>query len=286
MSASLTLKLTLGASHTELKAVRMRKLALVTGGARRIGREISITLANNGYNVLIHANSSVVEAEALCKEIQSSGENGGRRAHVLQANFAAPNAVTNLIQSVKTHHLTIERGGIDALVHNASIYEATPANFYEDLLHKGNNDQLALLDAEISLMRRMAALHMEVPHHLTLGLLAELRSTRGSVVSLTDTSLGRSWPNRNAYTASKAGLQQLMKNLAGELAPLVRCNCVSPGAILPPTDVVEDFESITNRVPMRRAGTPQEISSAVRFLLENEYINGQTLVVDGGLSLR
>jgi len=263
----------------------MRKLALITGGARRIGREICKSLANSGYNVLIHANTSVEEAEALCKEIRGNGA-VGKQAYVLQANFTIPDAVTNLIRAVKTHHLTTERGGIDAIIHNASIYEATPVTLYEDLLTKKGDEQIELLNAEVSLMRRMTALHMEVPHHLTLGLLAELRSARGCVVSLTDTSLGRSWSHRNAYAASKAGMQQLMKNLAGDLAPEVRCNCVAPGAILAPTAVVEDIEAITSQAPMRRAGTPEEVASAVRFLLENGYITGQTLVVDGGLSLR
>jgi len=262
----------------------MRKLALITGGARRIGREISIALANNGYDLLIHANTSVEEAEALCKEIRGN-DAVGRHAYVLQANLAAPNAATDLIRAVKTHRLTTERGGIDAVIHNASIYEGSPLNVYEDLVHKGDIECHELLNAEISLMRRMTALHLEVPHHLTLGLLAELRAARGCVVSLTDTSLGRSWSNRAAYTASKAGLQQLMKNLAGDLAPEVRCNCVSPGAILAATAIKEDIEAITSQVPMRRAGRPQEVASAVRFLLENEYITGQTLVVDGGLSL-
>ncbi len=265
----------------------MTKLALVTGGARRIGREICKTLSDGGYNVLIHANKSLEEAEQLCAEIQKDSASGCK-AQVIQADFFAPNAANSFINAVKVHNLTLQRGGLDALIHNASIYEATPAQFYENSINRENSQLDALLSSELSLLRRMLLLHMEIPHQLTLGLLPELRAVHGGVIALTDTSLGQSWSHRSAYTSSKAGLQQLMKNFAGDLAPAVRCNCVSPGPILQWADanVVEDFSAITGRVPLQRAGTPREVATAVHFLLENKYITGHTLVVDGGISLR
>jgi pteridine reductase len=259
----------------------MTKLVLVTGGARRIGAAICRDLARNGYDVLIHANTSISDAEALRDDISRKGI---QRAGIVHADFSQPGGAAKFIRDVQSHSLITNRGGaLDGLIHNASIYETSNLNSFKEF--KENGTSTLSLENEILLLRRMMLIHMEIPYHITLGLANELRRAKGCVVALTDTSLGRAWPSRTAYTTSKAGLHQLMMNLAGDLSPEIRCNCVSPGAILHSEHVDESFDEVTNKALLKRPGTPQEIAAAVRFLLQNSYITGHDLVVDGGQSL-
>jgi NAD(P)-dependent dehydrogenase (short-subunit alcohol dehydrogenase family) len=100
-----------------------------------------------------------------------------------------------------------------------------------------------------------------------------------------DTSLGRAWDGLSHYTSTKAGLRQLMMNLAGDLAPDVRVNCVAPGAILAADWEAEHFASVIERVPLGRGGTPEDVAKAVMFLTESAYLSGQVINVDGGWSV-
>ena len=102
---------------------------------------------------------------------------------------------------------------------------------------------------------------------------------------MVDTSLGRAWKGLSQYTASKAGLRQLMMNLAGDLAPEIRVNCVAPGAILAAEWESENFASIVEKVPLGRAGEPNDVAKAILFLLESTYLSGQIINVDGGWSV-
>ena len=186
----------------------MQKLVLITGGARRIGAAISRDLAKNGYDVLIHANSSISDAEALRDEICKDGI---KRAGIVHADFSQTDGAAKLIMAVQSHKLTLDRGGaLDGLIHNASIYESS--NFSSSKKYDEMGTRFASLENEILLLRRMMLIHVEVPYHITLGLVNELRRAKGCVIALTDTSLGRAWPTRTAYTTSKAGLHQLMSN--------------------------------------------------------------------------
>jgi NAD(P)-dependent dehydrogenase (short-subunit alcohol dehydrogenase family) len=169
---------------------------------------------------------------------------------------------------VENHPFIKQRDGLDVLVHNASKYS-----------------QIPLEDLTVEDMRVMNRLHVESPLQLTQGLTLCLSSIEGSVVALTDTSEGQHWEKLTHYTASKAGLRQLMLGLAGELAPRVRVNCVGPGAILSADWEQEHFDNVLQRVPLRRSGTPADIASAVFFLANASYITGQELKVDGGWTL-
>ena len=100
-----------------------------------------------------------------------------------------------------------------------------------------------------------------------------------------DTSLGRSWEGLSHYTSTKAGLRQLMMNLAGDLAPEVRVNCIAPGAIMAAPWEAEHFASVIERVPLGRGGSPQDVAKALMFLVQSEYLSGQVINVDGGWSV-
>ncbi len=259
-----------------------RKVALVTGGAKRIGREICLQLARNDYDVLIHCNRSVKEAGLLVQEIEELSD-GNARAAVVTADFSVQSDTENLAKTVRHHAFVSERGGLDALVLNASTYETGAA-----FAHASDDASMEASAAqELGLLQKMMQVHVVASHTLSLRLVQELRSSgNGSIVSITDTSLGKSWQRLSAYSSSKAALQQLMKSLAGDLAPRIRCNVVSPGAILPAEAVAEDWKHLVSKIPLRRSGTPAEIASAVLFLISNGYMNGHTLVCDGGLSLQ
>jgi pteridine reductase len=113
----------------------------------------------------------------------------------------------------------------------------------------------------------------------------KLKAKKGSVIGMVDTSWDHAWEELAHYTATKAALRQLLINLAGELAPEIRVNGIAPGAILAAAWEKERFEKILEKVPLGRAGTPEDIAGAVKFLADASYITGFILPVDGGWSL-
>ena len=154
------------------------------------------------------------------------------------------------------------------LVHNASIY---------------NQEDFATVTPQE--LRRFTSVHLDAPFFITQGLVPKLKGKNGSVVGIVDTSINQSWEELSHYTATKAALRQLLLNLAGELAPEIRVNGVAPGAILAADWEKERFEEVLKRVPLGRAGKPEDIANAVKFLLESDHISGQTLFVDGGWNI-
>ena len=120
---------------------------------------------------------------------------------------------------------------------------------------------------------------------LTQALVPVLKAVNGCVIGMIDTSLGRSWEGLSHYTSTKAGLRQLMMNLAGDLAPEVRVNCIAPGAIMAAPWEAEHFASVIERVPLGRGGSPQDVAKALMFLVQSEYLSGQVINVDGGWSV-
>ena len=242
-----------------------KPVVLVTGGGKRIGAEISKLLINSGFFVLIHVNNSVAQAEQIIADNMQSGEKSG---DVIRADLSDDLAIKSMIETVKTHKQVIQSGGLAGLVHNASLYE--PVSFEELTLET---------------FRLYQKIHVETPFYLTSQLLSELKNANGCVVGIVDTSQGRSWDQLSHYTSSKSGLRQLMTNLAGDLSPDVRVNCVAPGAIISASWELEHFASVIEKVPMERSGSPKDIANAVKFLLESDHISGQTLFVDGGWNI-
>ena len=245
-----------------------KQVALVTGGARRIGAAIVRRLHAEGLDIALHFHASSADATTLAGELES------RRAGstlLLQAELADFDRLPELIAA------TIGRfGRLDALVNNASAFfptafgESTPAQW----------DALFAANARAPFFLSQAA----APH---------LRATRGAIVNLTDIHGERPLRAHAIYGMSKAALLQMTRALALELAPDVRVNAVSPGAILWPEasgvnagvdDAVK--QAMLARTPLGRTGTPEEIAGAVRWLLcEATYTTGQVIRVDGGRTL-
>ena len=243
-----------------------KPVVFITGGGRRIGAAISKLLMEAGYFVLIHVRNSMADAQAIIDEYSNSndGEVGGDIVQVDLLNDDIP----NLIDTITNHPKVVEYGGLFGLIHNASVYQ--PISF----------DELTFEE-----FKKNFTIHVEVPFLLTKGLYEQLKAKSGSVIGLVDTSQGRAWQDLTHYTASKNALRQMMINLAGDLQPHVRVNCIAPGAIISAAWEIEHFASVLEKVPMGRSGEPKDIASAAKFLLESDHISGQIINVDGGWTL-
>ena len=236
----------------------------MTGSGRRIGASIIRKFASEGYAVLIHVSTSLDAGELLKSELVENG----CKADVLQADLSDENQTSKLLENIRKHPFVIERNGIDVLVHNASVYSQVPIE-----------------ELSLETMRFLNRLHIEAPLQISQGLYPLLSAVRGSIIALTDTSAGKAWDQLSHYTSSKAGLRQLMLNLAGEYAPKVRVNCVAPGAILSADWEHDHFTKIIQSIPLKRSGDVEDISGAVFFFATSPYLTGQELFVDGGWAL-
>ncbi len=238
----------------------VRKVALITGAARRIGAAIARRLHADGYDLALHYRASKAEMDALLDELNATRPNS---VIALQADLAQFDRLPELIAQ------TVGRfGRLDALINNASgfyptpIGTATPAQW----------DELFASNARAPFFLAQAA----APH---------LRATRGGIVNLGDIHGETPLANHPIYCMAKAALLMLNKSLAIDLAPEVRVNAIAPGAILWPDHHTDEHAqaAMLARTPLPRLGTTEEIAAAVAWLLNGaSYVTGQTLHVDGG----
>lgn len=235
------------------------KVALVTGGARRIGREIALGLARAGADVVInYLGTPPEEAEATAAEIVALG----RRAITIRADVAEKAEVDRLIRETANVF-----GRLDVLVNNASTFIATPF--------------LAIEEAEWD---RVMAVNLKAPFLLAQAAHPLLRRDGGGVViNISDLSGLQPWPNYAHHSVSKAGLIHLTRVLARALGPEVRANCIAPGTVLPPEDYTEEeLRRSRERTVLHRIGAPDDVVRALLFLVESDFVTGETVVVDGG----
>ena len=233
------------------------RVALVTGGAKRVGRAIVEKLAAAGFRVAFTYHSSKDEAGALAKRI------GG---FAIQADLTLSQESAAEI----FHLLESEFDRLDLLVNSASLYE--PA----DLAHTTTD-----------VSRRLMAIHFEAPLLLAQAFAPMLRKSRGHIVNMCDLLAERPWPQFLAYCASTAALINLTLGLARELAPEVTVNGIAPGVVeWPPNYPESEQQKYLKRVPLNRPGTPQDVANLVHFLAtEGSYITGQIIRLDGGRSI-
>jgi NAD(P)-dependent dehydrogenase (short-subunit alcohol dehydrogenase family) len=237
-------------------------VALITGSARRIGRAIALELAKCGCDVAIHYNTSAEDAEQTAEAVRGLG----RRAVTLAAPLTDPEATAALPdQAVKA------LGRLDILVNNASTF--VPMSLAEFSVAEWNRTLMVNLTAPMILA------HAAHPH-------LKARQ-RGRIVNLLDICADRPWPEYLAYCVSKAGFSSLTQALAKAMAPDVRVNGVAPGSAMFPEDYdQEKIKTITRHIPGLRAGEPEDVAAAVRFLVAGcDYITGAVLAVDGGRNI-
>ena len=232
----------------------MSPLALVTGAAHRLGKVFALTLARQGFDIILHYHQAE-EAFQTKAEIESLG----RRVTLAHADLTDPSEIYSLFSTLSS---------LEILVNSAAY------------MPHGNVDLLSLEDWDQSLdlnLRAPFLLAQEASKMMTDG---------GLIVNISDVGAQKAWSRFPSYTVSKAALESLTKILARAYAPKIRVNAIAPGFVLQSDIVpVEEWERLINRVPLKRPARPEEIASALEFLLKNEYITGQTIVVDGGYSL-
>ncbi len=234
------------------------KTALVTGGARRVGRAIVEELAGAGCRVVIHHAGSDADAAALARALATSDY----APAIVKADLRARDAARVVVDAA-----VAATGALDILVNNAAGYTRTPLATMDD---DAWDELFALnLDAPMRLMREAA------------------RAGAGSIVNLVDVAAWQPWAYWSAYATSKAALLHLSRCLALELAPATRVNCVAPGTVIFPDDWDDERRARQlAKVPLGRAGAPSDAARAVRFLCEAEFITGACIPVDGGAGLR
>jgi pteridine reductase len=238
-------------------------VALVTGAARRVGAVIARTLHGAGYRVALHHRASGDAALALQAELERARPGS---THLLQAELAQFDCLPELVA-----HTVGRFGRLDALVNNASAFFQTPIGTTTPAMW----DELFASNARAPFFLAQAA----APH---------LRAAGGGIVNLVDIYAERPLANHTVYGMAKAALVAMTLSLARELAPQVRVNGVAPGAVLWPEagKAYADQQSLLASTPLARAGTPEEVAEAVRWLLQDAtYTTGQILRVDGGRSL-
>lgn len=257
-----------------------RPAVLVTGGAQRIGAEIVRQFHAQGFNVVIHCRHSVQAAETLAADLQAQRADS---ACVIRADLATVTTSDNaggntdrddVINGLAERALSCF-GRLDVLINNASSFYPTPV---------GQIKPSQWLD--------LMASNARAPLFLSQALAGELRQRRGSIVNLTDMNADRGMAGFSAYTMAKGALQVMTRSLARELAPEVRVNAVSPGAIIWPDHASDPVEHaaqqarILESIPLGHLGEPADIARAVFFLgWEAGYVTGQVVRVDGGRSL-
>lgn len=233
-------------------------VAVVTGAGQRVGLAVARALLQEGFDAVLCAHRSMAAAERLAEEFRARG----REVTLEQADLADGHAVDALAARIRARH-----GALNLLVHNAGIFEEVSFE--------------ALTRAQFA---RMQAINVEAPFFLTQGLLAPLRTAGDAlVVHITDITADRPINRHAHYSMSKASLDMLTRALTVELAPSVRVCSVAPGYVAFPEAWDEERrQRLLQRVPLRRAGTPDDVAQAILFLWRAKYLDGVTLPVDGG----
>ncbi len=242
----------MGASNQRLEG----KVALVTGGARRIGRCIALRLAEEGAQVAIHFGQSKQQAA------ETAAECGGK---TFQADLTIVSEIGRLFEEVEA-----EYGRLDCLVNNAGRYrEMKVLEVTED-----DWDWIQEVNLKGTFFCCQSGARLMLKHG------------GGRIVNLSSLGGFRAWRRHVPYCSSKAGVIMMTRALAKALAPEIAVNSVAPGVIHFGSEMPADIEHLVSVTPMRRPGRGEEIAEAVVNLLTSDFVTGQVIAVDGGLSLR
>jgi len=234
------------------------KTALITGGAKRIGRGITESLAASGWRVFIHYNSSKTEADSLAANINS----GGGAAEVIAANFEDASQVEKILP-----YITESAGSLDLLINSASSFLKDDAD-----------------DFNAETLKRQLASNLVAPMILARDFARQKR--KGLIINILDQKLWNMNPDFYSYTVAKYGLRGATEAMAMQFAPDIRVNAIAPGLILrsgKQTDA--GFAVAHSQTPLKRGATIKDIINSMQIIIESEWMTGQTLFVDCGAHL-
>lgn len=238
-----------------------KKVALITGGAVRVGRAIALALAEAGADIAFSYNTSADAARTTAADIEALG----RRAFTMRADVGIAAQATALVEATVAHF-----GRLDVLVNSASLWRKTPLAELDE----------AAWDQVINIILKGAIFTAKTaaPHLAAHG--------DGAIVNIVDLSAFVPFPHFIAHSVGKAGLLNLTYSLAIELAPAVRVNAVAPGPVLPPPDYTpEQTAAVARRTLLGRWGTAEDVAQAVLYLVQAPYVTGIVIPVDGGENL-
>jgi len=237
------------------------KVAIVTGGAVRLGKALALALAEQGARMVIHYGSSVGPAQETVEQIQAMGCD----ALAVQADLSQPGRVEVILNDALSHF-----GQVDILVNSAAVFE--PGNWYDTT--EKNWD-------------RHFAINLKSPFFLSRAFASHVgRERAGHIVNIADWRGARPGTDHVAYTLTKAALIAMTKSLAQALAPNIQVNAIAPGLILPPPGQDRTYlEGQAREIPAQRAGSPEEIARALIFLVRSDFVTGELVFVTGGQHL-
>ena len=247
--------------HPQMNA--SAKTILITGGAKRIGRQMALSFHEAGHNVMIHYRSSANAAGQLAESLNAQRADS---AATVQADLLDTESLPKVVDACLETF-----GQLDALVNNASSFYPTPIELIEE-----------------DFWNDLVGSNLKAPAFLAKYAAKPIRERNGSIINIVDIHARKPMANHPIYCSAKAGLEMLTKALARDLAPEIRVNAVSPGAILWPEQNTSEEEQleILNKVPLGRPGDPTDIANMVLFLIDQaSYVTGQVIAVDGGRSV-
>lgn len=245
------------------KNVIQPPVALITGGAKRIGAAITQALHTSGMDVIVHYQHSAKHAKTLQQTLNTLRKNS---CSIVQADLSVHQELTRLINDVMN-----KRGHLDALINNASVFYPTP-----------------LPDASEEQWHQLLDINLKAPFFLSQLAAPYLRKNKGNIINLIDIHADRPLPDHPIYCASKAGLASLTRSMALSFAPKIRVNGIAPGAILWPENQPDKStnKQILTQIPLKRLGSTQDVANTVVYLINGtQYITGQIINIDGGRSI-
>jgi len=236
------------------------RVALVTGGGRRIGRALAVALGREKMRVAIHFRSSAEDASLTEAMVRDAGGTGFTLQSDL-TNAAGPEALVAAVIA--------EMGGLDVVINSAAVMERTPVG-----------------EVTVDDWDAMFALNLRAPFFISQAA-AKVMGDEGVIVNIADLAAFETWPAYIPHAISKAGVVKMTESLARALAPGIRVNCIAPGAILLPDDWDDDTaRRFASTTPLERLGDPSDVVAAMLYLLRADYVTGETIVVDGGRRIR
>lgn len=237
------------------------RTALVTGAGHRIGRAIAVALGARGMRVAVHYNATADGARETVRQI----EEAGGEADIISADLTRAEAAGELVDAV-----IAKFGALDVLVNSAAVMVRTP---FGEITPKQWDDIMAL--------------NVRAPFFLAQAAAPHLRSAKGVIVNIADLAAFETWPAYVPHGISKSGIVHMTRSLARLLAPDVRVAAIAPGTVLLPDDWdPASAEHLRQTTPLARTGSPTDVTRTVLFILDSDYLTGETIIVDGGRHVR
>lgn len=235
------------------------ELAMITGGAVRLGKAIALELARAGYGIVLHYHNSVSEAAQTAEEIKALGV----PVYALQADLG------------DAKHIEALFGHIQVLPHRLSVLVNSAA-----VMPVGNLQEMACEEWDTVMNLNLRAAWLCAKYAVPLMVRG------GAIINITDTGVHKVWSRYAAYSVSKAGLEMLTRIQAKTYAPTVRVNAIAPGLIMAGKETTEEeWMNLVEKIPLKESGSPEAICSTVLFILKNRHLCGETITVDGGYQL-